>query len=108
MNTIEILKEMIGDYELLGLTAGINNKKKLYDAEVKRINALKEALLALGKLDRLEKWLKDEIEKRDLDAEHCFNENDVLTESLIQRQIDILKEVREVLRVYKELSEGMQ
>ena len=41
---------------------------------------------------------------RDLDAENCFNENDALTESLIQRQIDVLKEVRGVLRVYKELS----
>jgi len=52
MSAIEILKEMIGDYELLGLTAGINNKKKLYDADVKRINALKKALLALEKQEK--------------------------------------------------------
>jgi len=85
-DTIKVLKEII--------------KGEGFDYNITKeyVIALKEALLALEKLDRLEKWLKDEIEKRDLDAEHCFNENDVLTESLIQRQIDVLKEVREVLK----------
>ncbi len=91
MSAIEILKEMIGDYELLGLTAGINNKKKLYDADVKRINALKKALLALEKLDRLEKWLN----KKYNENWFVLTNNKDLEEARIIR--NFIKEVREVL-----------
>ncbi len=83
MSAIEILKEMIGDYELLGLTAGINNKKKLYDADVKRINALKKALLALEQIDNIKLDLKLIIQN--------INEDNYV--NLKQDVLDDLKEV---------------
>jgi len=91
MSAIEILKEMIGDYELLGLTAGINNKKKLYDADVKRINALKKALLALESLDRLEKWLNKKYDENWF----VLTNNKDLEEARIIR--NFIREVRGVL-----------
>jgi hypothetical protein len=91
MSAIEILKEMIGDYELLGLTAGINNKKKLYDADVKRINALKKALLALESLGRLEKWLNKKYDENWF----VLTNNKDLEEARIIR--NFIREVREVL-----------
>lgn len=105
MSAIEVLKEVSLELKngTLGKDLELGNIEQLLEIGIYKLQKKgyfknKKALLALGKLDRLEKWLKDEIEKRDLDAEHCFNENDVLTESLIQRQIDILKEVRGVLK----------
>lgn len=73
-SAIEVLKEMIKDYELLGLTAGINNKKKLYDADVKRINAVKEALLALEKQEKQSILLNEVFTYLAYDLEVNWNE----------------------------------
>ena len=80
MSAVEVLKEMLEYAE--------NNKFGL-DKRIKP--TLKKALLALGKLDRLEKWLNKKYDENWF----VLTNNKNLEEARIIR--NFIKEVREVL-----------
>ena len=88
---VEVLRDFIiphyeQDIDRVGITKEQNETKKEWT------NALKEALLWKEKLDRLEKWLDNEINQRKKDQ----LEYGALIR--IEDQIILLKEVREVLK----------
>ena len=83
--TVEVLrKEIFERNGNIAMLAGNIDVKDLNELKLIR-DSMNEALFALEKLDRLEKWLDKEIEGKDK------NENS------IRHRRKILKEVREVL-----------
>jgi len=81
MSAVEVLKEM----------RSLFNESNSWEVTQERDNALYQALLALGKLDRLEKWLNKKYDENWF----VLTNNKDLEEARIIR--NFIKEVREVL-----------
>ena len=100
-NTIEVLKKEINEYEcVLALDdikyAKVTEKDKELIKEL--LTSHKEACLALEKLNRLEKWIDDEtknLKEYYKDLSIVSDRDEII---LTKGQLEVLKEVREVLK----------
>ena len=84
MSDVEVLEDLIEGYE--------DDKGIIHYPDARTKKVLKKALLALEKLDRLEKWLDKQETKKEQEKQ---NYNKVY----LGVRLNFLKEVREVLDV---------